>query len=229
MNTSTPSGEQTVQQTPDVVIQADANTPSLESLQASIKALETNNSSLLGELKNSREHNKNVMSTLGLEGENISDQVKKVASVLEAEKLATKESRSESEKLRDDMTLLQDAYKSMTDNAERSKSEATRLTMESQLKDVLNETGVTPNGVPLIMNFVKSGLQKDENGYFAENNGQRISIQDFAKQTIQQFPELIQREIKGGSGSKAPAAQPEKTYESLIAAGKFSEARAFKQ
>ena len=199
----------------------------------SIAKLEANNQALKNELIGARGKTQAIIEALGIEIDpNSGDLISKVSEFkknFSDTSESSKKTLTENEQLRADLVNVQNTLGEMKAHNERIVLEKEKFALNDSLKNVLNEKGVNPSYQNLILNEITIGLKRENDGFFAVDGDSKLSAIDFASKVISKYPELIARDVKGGSGSKPPMGNVNKNYNQLIAEGRYLEADAMKK
>lgn len=208
-------------------------TEKLESQSESITKLETNNKSLKEELIASRSKTTDVFKAFDIDPTD-GDPVEKINSIktklseIEGEKQNT---LTENEKLHLELGSVKTQLNDFIAKDKKLRDDNDNLKLSNNLTKLLTDKGVGSEYHDLLMSGIKKDLQKDEDGNFFNMSGEaKLSVDEFAGKFIEKYPQLVTRNIGSGSGSGGPAGTNQtKTYDELIAMGRYSEAKALQQ
>ncbi len=208
-------------------------TDQLEARDESITKLENNNKSLKEELIVSRGKTADIFNAFEIDpsDENPVDKIKNIKTKLSDADAERQNTLTENEKLHLEMGSMKTQLNDFIARDKKLKDDNDNLKLSNNLTKLLTDKGVGVEYHDLLMSGIKKDLTKDEDGNFFHKNGDiKLSVEDFAGKFVEKYPQLVARNVGSGSGSGGPSGTNQtKTYDELIAMGRYSEARALNQ
>jgi hypothetical protein len=186
---------------------------SSEPVEVQLEKVKANNEKLLGELIAARQKDADIvekaksfeklLNTLEL------DPSKDVFQQLESRKneqvSKQRETMTEAEKLRADLESTQSKVNELLEQNRAEREKNLKMGLDNTISEVLGSAGVNDKGRELIATYIKNGLQRDGDDFFALDGDTKVSVSEYAAKVADSFPEFKSATVKSGSGSQTPA------------------------
>ena len=172
-----------------------------------LKKVLAKNDELLGELRKVKDErnsqtdvNKALFEHLGIgDAENPLEALKQKQA--EADKKRT-EGLSENDKLREQLENTNKTVQELLDSNRKAEETAKQAILDKEVTTSL--TAFNEKGRPLLESHIRGVMQQDDNGVFVIKEGQRLSLNDYAKGLESVYPEFMDAGGKGGQGGQFP-------------------------
>lgn len=178
-----------------------------------IEALASKNTELLGKLTSEKDARKGLETKMTQLFEHLEldasdgDPFQKLQERKREDAQKKVDSMSNSEKQEHRINELTATVGELLEKNKQESEKALKLELDNSVNGALSASGVNSKGLAILGNFVKTGLQHDDKGYFAIENGARLSVADYTQTIALQYPMFIEASSKAGSGTNDPTRQ----------------------